>query len=99
MLTQVPIGRDRILVTAYNPTNELTLLKCWFVLERVGDLEFTEAEFEAWATARGGGRLLAALKAGWQLPRDRILTIDPRNASEEMRIVSQLIIERAAQRR
>lgn len=100
MVTEVVVGNDRVLLTAYNPQSELTLLKCVFVLERLQTEwgRIPEARFEEWlATRPGGAEFLAKLRSGWRPLRDRELKIDPRNAREEARIVAYLMAEEQAQ--
>ena len=97
-IADIVVGTDRIMLTAFNPRSELTLLKCRFVLERIAGQPIPEAEFRSWLSGKpGGAELLARLDAGWQPLRDPELSIDPRNATEEARIVAYLQAEYAAQ--
>ncbi len=100
MVTDVVIGNDRIMLTAYNPRSELTLLKCVYLLERI-HAEWgwiPDVDFEEWLTTKpGGAEFLARLRSGWQPIRDPKLTVDPRNAGEEARIVAFLMAEKREQ--
>ncbi len=98
MVADVTIGNDRIMLTVYNPTTPLTLLKCRYLLESVGALRLTEEGFHKWLTGqKGGAELLAKLEAGIEPPERPKLSVDPLNAEAEHRILAWLDSEREHQ--
>jgi len=83
-----------VALTAYNPRDCTTLLKCAYLLSEVAKLELTEAGFRAWLRQQDGGKEVAdRLDAGWQPQPDERLTVDPLNAEAETAIVSWLKAE------
>ncbi len=102
VVTDVIVGSDRIMLSAYNPRTELTLLKCVYVLERahaeLADVD--EKRFREWlATKPAGQAILAKLDAGWRpgpLPDQD--AVDPRDARAKARILAYLAAEQRDQR-
>jgi len=94
MVTYITIGGDRIMLTAYNPKSVVTLAKCVYALLRITDElgEISEDEFLAWLE-REAPAVAERIKAGWRPAESVELTVDPRNAREEARIVSFLVTE------
>lgn len=97
MVTEVVIGLDRIMLTAYNPRSLVTRLKCQWVLRRIVEQfgRVPEEEFLEWlGHSPEGAELVAKLRTGWRPPTDESLTVDPLNAAEEAKIVAHLAAER-----
>lgn len=88
------IGPKRVHLTAYCPDDELGLLACEYVLGRAAELlnGTTEGDLRAWLVARQPdmAELFRRLDAGWRLPKFDPYGIDPRNATQELRIVRHL---------
>jgi len=95
------VGPKRVHLTAYCPDDELGLVACEYALGRAAELLHgtTEAELRKWLIERDPAiaALFAKLDAGWKLPKNGDLTVDPSNAPAEARIVRHLIRERMEQ--
>jgi hypothetical protein len=92
MVVEIAIGDDRVMLTAYNPTTAVTLAKCMYALLRIQREmgEISEDDFREWFTTQpGGAGLLAKLDAN-ELPSYPPISVDPRNARQEARIVAYL---------
>ncbi|MCZ2098845.1 MAG: hypothetical protein LC121_21795 [Anaerolineae bacterium] len=100
-VVSINIGPKRVHLTAYCPDDELGLLACDYVLARAAELlnGSTEAELRKWLIQRDPAiaPLFAKLDAGWKLPKNADLTVDPSNAPAEARIVRHLMRERMEQ--
>lgn len=94
MVTWITVGDDRILLTAYNPKSMLTMAKCVYALLRIADAmgNLSEEEFMVWLE-REAPAVAERVKAGWKPAETVELTVDPRNAREEARIVALLTAE------
>ncbi len=99
----VDVGPKRVHLTAYCPDDALGLLACDFVLGKVKELlnGTTEADLRAWLVQHqpDTAELFEAMDAGWTLPVNDDLSVDPSNAHVEMQIVKHLLRERHLQRR
>jgi len=97
----INVGPKRVHVTAYCPDDELGLLACDYVLARAAELlnGTSEAELRRWLIERDPAiaSLFAKLDAGWKLPKNGDLTVDPSNAPAEARIIRHLLRERLEQ--
>jgi len=91
MVTDVWVGQDRILLYGYNPLSVVTMAKVYFALEVIHNTigEIPEAEFREWLRRRAPD-LAAKLDAGEKLPIADKLTIDPRSAEAETKIIQYL---------
>lgn len=100
-VVSINIGPKRVHLTAYCPDDELGLLACDYVLARAVELlnGTTEAELRKWLIQRDPAiaSIFAKLDAGWKLPKNDDLTVDPSNVLAEARIVRHLIRERMEQ--
>lgn len=100
-VVSINIGPKRVHLTAYCPDDELGLLACDYVLARVAELlnGTTESDLRRWLAERDPAiaELFAKLDAGWRLPKNADLTVDPTNVSAEARIVRHLLRERMEQ--
>jgi hypothetical protein len=100
-VVSINVGPKRVHLTAYCPDDELGLLACDYVLARAAELlnGTTEAELRKWLVERDPAiaELFAKLDAGWKLPKNGDLTVDPSNAPAEARIVRHLMRERMEQ--
>jgi hypothetical protein len=100
-VVSINVGPKRVHLTAYCPDDELGLLACDYVLARAAELlnGSAEAELRKWLIQRDPAiaALFAKLDAGWKLPKNADLTVDPSNAPAEARIVRHLIRERMEQ--
>jgi len=100
-VVSISVGPKRVHLTAYCPDDELGLLACDYILARAAELlnGTSEAELRRWLLERDPaiGTLFAKLDAGWKLPKNGDLTVDPSNAPEEARIVRHLLRERLEQ--
>jgi hypothetical protein len=94
MVTYINVGPDRIMLTAYNPRSVLTMAKCVFALLKITEEmgEIPEEEFRAWLRDEAP-EVAARLEAGWEPEMGDELTVDPRNAAQEARIVAFLEAE------
>ena len=88
-------------LTACEPGDEPGLLACDYVLARGVELlnGTTEPELRKWLIERDPAiaDLFAKLDAGWKLPKNGDLTVDPSNAPAEARIIRHLLRERLEQ--
>ena len=93
----IRVGDDVVRVTAWNPSTDLTLLKCaWLVslIRRALPAMFVESEFRAWlADQPGGVDVLNALRDGWIPPRRDPLKVDPLNIGSELAIIRSIARE------
>lgn len=100
-VVSINIGPKRVHLTAYCPDDALGLLACDYVLARAAELlnGTTESELRRWLIERdpASAELFAKLDAGWRLPKNPDLTIDPTNVHAETRIVRHLLRERMEQ--
>jgi len=100
-VVSINVGPKRVQLTAYCPDDELGLLACDYVLARAVELVSgtTEAELQRWLIEHDPAiaSLFDKLDAGWKLPKNGDLTVDPSNAHAEARIVRHLIRERMEQ--
>jgi len=100
-VVSINIGPKRVHLTAYCPDDELGLLACDYVLARAAELlnGTTEAALRRWLIEHDPAiaALFAKLDAGWKLPKNDDLTVDPSNAPAEARIVRHLMRERMEQ--
>lgn len=99
MVIDVTIGNDRLMLTAYNPRNAVTMLKCVFLLEKISKAmgDVGEDEFMAWLEKQAPA-MCRKLREGWQPGINLALTVDPRNAKQEAQIVAHLIAETRGQK-
>jgi hypothetical protein len=97
----INVGPKRVQLTAYCPDDELGLLACDYVLARAAELlgGTSEADLRRWLVERDPAiaNLLASLDAGWRLPKNPDLSVDPTNVNAETRIVRHLLRERLEQ--
>lgn len=100
-VVSINVGPKRVHLTAYCPDDELGLLACDYVLARAAELlnGSTEAELRKWLIQHDPAiaSLFDKLDAGWKLPKNGDLTVDPSNAPAEVRIVRHLMRERMEQ--
>ncbi len=100
-VVSINVGPKRVHLTAYCPDDELGLLACDYVLARAAELldGTSEVELRRWLIDRDPAMadLFAKLDAGWKLPKNADLTVDPSNAPAEARIVRHLLRERLEQ--
>jgi len=100
---KIPVGRKMVALTAYCPDDELGLLACDYVLERVkeilgdgvGEQEFREALIRKDPEY---AELFRLLDAGWKLPKNEPFPVDPRNIHPELMIIRHLMREQMEQR-
>lgn len=97
----VNIGERRVHLTAYCPMDALGLLACDFVLaiaQQVCD-NTTPAQLRLWIESNvpDGKKLYQMIEAGWTLPPGDPFSVDPKNAVPELRIITHLKRELAAQ--
>ena len=103
MVGEINVGRRRILFTAYNPRDALSLLYCRYVVH--GMLaDVSEADVHAWLREHVPDcvPLLDAVEAGQPLPSEvrnlNELPVTPGDERNELRIVAWLRREALAQR-
>ena len=97
MVEPVNVGQRRIMVTAYNPTDALSLLYCRYLLERIATVvgDVTEEEVHAWLRANvpGASELLDMIEEGWELEREvpkGEFPVTPGQEKAELRIIGWL---------
>ena len=98
----INIGPKRVSLTAFCPDDELGLMACMFVLDKVKQLLGTvsDDEFRTHMVAKDPeyAELFKLLDSGWRLPKtaDKY-AIDPSNPVAELRIVGHLMSEQQEQ--